>query len=125
MPPGIIDRKSHVGSSDIRTMIRRLFSIARACLSIMIPGMKPLVSSIALVLAVATLSPSAQSKRAAAPAARQPFTVVEATIPAMRAAMEQGRITSRDLVEQYLVRIATYEDRLHAAITVNPQALAI
>jgi len=37
--------------------------------------------------------------------------------------MEQGRLTSRELVRQYLIRIATYEDRLHAAITVNPHAL--
>jgi len=54
---------------------------------------------------------------------RQPFTVVEATIPEMRTAMEQGRLTAHDLVQQYLTRIATYEDRLHAAITVNPKAL--
>ncbi|HEY6390140.1 MAG TPA: amidase family protein, partial [Bryobacteraceae bacterium] len=54
---------------------------------------------------------------------RAPFNVVEAGIPAMRAAMEQGRITSRDLVTQYLIRIALYEDKLHAAITVNRLAL--
>ncbi len=53
----------------------------------------------------------------------QPFNVVEAGIPQMRAAMEQGRLTSRDLVTQYLVRIALYEDKLHAAITVNRLAL--
>src|SRR5947209_1027641 len=55
---------------------------------------------------------------------RHAFTVVEAGIPEMRSAMEQGRVSSRELVIQYLVRIATYEDRLHAAITVNPNALA-
>ena len=55
---------------------------------------------------------------------RRPFTVVEATIPEMRTAMEQGRVTSRELVLQYLARIATYEDKLHAAITVNRRALA-
>ena len=38
--------------------------------------------------------------------------------------MEQGRTTSRDIVTQSLVRIATYEDRLNAAITINPRALA-
>jgi amidase len=65
------------------------------------------------------------SKSRRPPAPRQPFTVVEATIPEMRAAMEQGRLTSRELVQQYLNRIAIYEDRLHAAITVNPRALAI
>ncbi len=41
----------------------------------------------------------------------------------MRAAMEQGRVTSRELVTQYLTRIAFYEDKLHAAITVNRHAL--
>jgi len=64
----------------------------------------------------------AQTKKTAA-AARQPFSVVEASILDMRSAMEQGRVTSKDLVRQYLVRIATYEDKLHAAITVNPRAL--
>ena len=51
------------------------------------------------------------------------FTVVEATIPQMQAAMKAGRVTSHDLVQQSLTRIATYEDKLHAAITVNPNAL--
>jgi amidase len=51
------------------------------------------------------------------------FTVVDATIPAMMAAMKEGGVTSRDLVEQYLIRIATYEDKLNAVITVNPNAL--
>jgi amidase len=51
------------------------------------------------------------------------FNVVEATIPETRAAMEQGRITSRELVALHLIRIGLYEDRLHAAITVNHNAL--
>ena len=37
--------------------------------------------------------------------------------------MKAGRVTSRELVLQYLTRIALYEDKLHAAITVNPNAL--
>ncbi len=62
---------------------------------------------------------------ATAPAAAElPFSVVEATIPRMRAAMEQGRVTSRELVTQYLLRIATYEESLNALIAVNPKALA-
>jgi amidase len=52
-----------------------------------------------------------------------PFVVVEATIPDMRRAMEQGRITSRELVLLHLARIARYEDRLNATIAVNPRAL--
>jgi amidase len=51
------------------------------------------------------------------------FSVVEASIPEMRAALEQKRVTSRELVTQYLTRIAFYEDKLHAAITVNRHAL--
>src|SRR6185503_8880080 len=90
------------------------------------PPMKLVVASLAAVIAAGALTLAAQTKRAApASAARHTFTVVEATIPEMRTAMEQGRLTSRELVQQYLIRIATYEDRLHAAITVNPQALAL
>ena len=37
--------------------------------------------------------------------------------------MAEHRITSREIVLQYLVRIATYEDKLHAIITVNGKAL--
>ena len=51
------------------------------------------------------------------------FSVVEATIPQMAAAMAEKRVTSREIVRQYLVRIAVYEDRLNAALAVNPRAL--
>ena len=53
------------------------------------------------------------------------FSVVESTIRQMQAALKDGRITSRGLVEQYLQRLALYEHRLHAAIAVNPEALAL
>jgi hypothetical protein len=55
--------------------------------------------------------------------AQPPFSVVEATIADMQAAMQQKRITSRGIVQQYLDRIAKYEDRLNAIITLNPRAL--
>ena len=51
------------------------------------------------------------------------FTVVETSIAETRSALEKRSITSRELVALYLQRIATYEDKLHAAITVNPRAL--
>src|SRR5260370_9671295 len=70
-----------------------------------------------LTTAALTLCLHAQGQR------RTSFSVVEATIPEMRAAMEQGRVTSRELVTQYLSRIAFYEDKLHAAITSNRHAL--
>jgi amidase len=56
-------------------------------------------------------------------ASAAPFRVVEATIPEMQQALKDGRVTSHELVLQYLVRIATYEDKLNAIITVNPKAL--
>jgi amidase len=52
------------------------------------------------------------------------FALIEATIPQMRSAMESRRLTSRELVTQYLARLATYEHRVHAALAVNPHALA-
>jgi amidase len=61
----------------------------------------------------------------ALPAQARSFTVVETSIADMRRALEQKRTTSREIVRQSLERIALYEDRLHAVITVNPRALAI
>ena len=43
----------------------------------------------------------------------------------MQAALKSGRVTSREIVRQYLQRIGMYEDMLHAAITVNPKALEL
>src|SRR5262245_33243837 len=61
----------------------------------------------------------------AAGAQSQPpaFSVVEATIPAMQEALAKKRVTSRELVIQYLTRIAMYEDRLNAALYINPDAI--
>lgn len=56
--------------------------------------------------------------------ASEPFDVVEATIPEMQRAMTEGRITSRELVEAHLVRIATYEERVNGVMHVNAAALA-
>ncbi len=56
-------------------------------------------------------------------AQQPPFTVVDATIGGMQEAMARGRVTSRELVQQSLLRIALYEDRLNAIVTVNPGAL--
>jgi hypothetical protein len=75
---------------------------------------------VASVLGLAGVSlPAQQSARPT----RATFDVFEASIPDMQAAMKAGRTTSHDIVQQYLTRIAKYEDLLHAAITVNPKAL--
>ncbi|HQZ16533.1 MAG TPA: amidase family protein [Vicinamibacteria bacterium] len=78
----------------------------------------------ALLIAAAASGAAAQKPAKAAPAPPpKPFSVVEATIPEMRLALEQKRTTSREIVLQYLTRIAMYEDQLNAAITVNRDAL--
>jgi amidase len=59
---------------------------------------------------------------AAEPAA-VPLSVLVATIPEIRAALDAGRTTSTELVTQYLTRIGLYEPTLHAALIVNPRAL--
>src|SRR4051812_28964218 len=63
--------------------------------------------------------PPAQKPRPQTP----PFSVFEASIPEMEAAMKAGRTSSHEIVQQYLTRIALYEDKLNAAITINPDAL--
>jgi len=52
-----------------------------------------------------------------------PFDVAEATVPEMVQALEEGRVTSRELVEAHLIRIALHEERLNAVLAVNPRAL--
>ncbi len=77
-----------------------------------------------LLSATTTLYAQTRTLRPAVPARRQSFSVVEATIPEMQAAMEDGRVTSRELVTQYLLRIALYNSKLNAVIAVNPNALS-
>lgn len=77
--------------------------------------------SVLILAAVGVLAVAPQ--RHSEVASKDLFSVVEATIPQMRTAMEERRVTSRQIVLQYLARIATYEDRLNAVITVNPKAL--
>jgi len=56
-------------------------------------------------------------------AAHAEFNVVEASIAEMQQAMASGRTTSRELVQQYLMRIALYDKKLNAVATVNPNVL--
>jgi amidase len=83
--------------------------------------MKHTVSLIALLLLANAQAPA--PARPAPKAKPVAFSVFEASISDMQAAMKSGRTTAHEIVQQYLTRIATYEDTLHAAITVNPKAL--
>ena len=82
--------------------------------------MRLFISGTSLVMLVS--SAAAAQRPSTTPA---PFSVVEASIADLRSAMEQKRATSREIVLQYLTRIAKYEDRINAIITVNPRALEI
>jgi len=70
-----------------------------------------------------TLTLAACGERQAATEA-VPIKVETASIADMQAAMRDGRITSRQIVTQYLTRIGLYEDRLNAAVAINANALA-
>src|SRR5215469_5770767 len=74
------------------------------------------------IVAMAGLLLATQSRPPASPA-EQPFTVVESSIREMQTAMAERRVTAREIVRQYLTRIATYEDKLNAVIVVNPHAI--
>ena len=76
-----------------------------------------------LAALVSSCDPEVGVSVATSPAGQ--FDVVEATIPEMLGAMEAGQLTSRELVQQYLTRIALYENLLNPTITVNGNALAV
>lgn len=92
-----------------------LYALAAACLSTYAPGG---------FAHAKTKKPPKTPAAALEPPKLPPFNVVEASIPEMRKAMETGRVTSHELTLQYLTRIALYENKLHAVITVNPNVLA-
>ena len=77
---------------------------------------RPLLLVGAIFTAVAVSSVSTHAEE---------FSIVEATIPEMQAAMEERRVTSRDLVTAYLIRLGLYENTINAAISVNAKALEI
>jgi amidase len=81
-------------------------------------SVRPLAALFLATVAVAACSPAPQPPPAA------PFSVVEASFAEMQQAMAEGRVTSRQLVEQYLQRIALYEERVNATLAVNARALA-
>jgi len=78
------------------------------------------MNSSVVLLALATVSvPALHGQRRD----RNEFTVVEATISQMQEALKKKRVASRELVQQYLQRIAMYEDKLNATLAVSSKAL--
>jgi amidase len=65
-------------------------------------------------------------QKSAASSGRGNFEIMEATIAEAHAAMRAGKLTSHQLVEQYLRRIRAYDQttRLNAIVLINPNALA-
>jgi len=89
--------------------------------------MPRMIGTLSRVTFIASLFAAAAGLSACAsepPPPPKPFDVVEATIPEMQKAMAEGRVTSRRIVEQYLVRMGLYEERVNAALAVSGKALA-
>ncbi len=83
-----------------------------------------LVVTLAIGLAVSTL----HAKFAPTRAPQTTFDVMEKTIPQLQDAMAGGTITSRELVEIYLARIAAYDKQgpaLNTMVALNSQALKV
>lgn len=83
--------------------------------------MRSTAIGLALVWAVLPCCRSGDAQLADA----MPFHLEEASILQLQSAMEAGTVSSRDLVEMYLARIAAYDDQgpaINAMIHVNPRA---
>jgi amidase len=80
--------------------------------------MRRLASLLLVVIAVAIVT-NTVGVRGQAPA----FNVVEATILDMQAALESRRVTSRQLVQLHMDRIARYEDQINAVAYLSRTAL--
>jgi amidase len=76
-----------------------------------------------LLVAAAAVTLLAQG-RGGSQRTAQKFTVFETSIPELQAALKDGRTTSKEIVIQYLTRIAMYEDKVNATLAVNPNAIA-
>src|SRR5262245_58683623 len=79
--------------------------------------------ALTLLVAAAAVTLLAQG-RGGSQRTAQKFSVFETSIPELQAALKDGRTTSKEIVIQYLTRIAMYEDKLNATLAVNPNAIA-
>ena len=87
--------------------------------------MKRVVVTFAVLLSVVTIAAPRPLAQPQLPSAAE-FRLVEATVADMQRALQTGLITSEQLVQMYLARLAVYEDvgpAVNAFIYVNPAAL--
>ena len=81
----------------------------------------------ALALGWLAVSPAPLRAQTPGDDAAAGFDVAEASIPELQAALESGQVTSVDLVDAYLARIAAYDrsgPMLNAIVRVHPEARA-
>jgi Asp-tRNA(Asn)/Glu-tRNA(Gln) amidotransferase A subunit family amidase len=87
----------------------------------------PLLVAAALAASLAHATAGQTAPAASNPPAA-PYDVVEKSIFALQPAMQDGKVTSRQLVEAYLARIRAYDQagpRINAFIALNPDALSV
>ena len=77
----------------------------------------------AVTMTVLACSPTPEPEPVADEGEAGPPEIVEATIAELQAAMTEGRVTSRQLIDLYLERFRAHEDTLNAAITLNPMMI--
>jgi len=85
-----------------------------------------IIATVTIVFAF-TFSLILSATRATAQPAQTEFDVMDKSIPELQSAMEAGAITSRQLVQIYLARIAAYDKQgpaINALVALNPEALA-
>jgi amidase len=89
-------------------------------------GARPILSAAVAIAIVWTPVIAIAGQRTGASQEPAPFTVVEATIDDVQAALRTHKLTCRRLVELYLDRIRAYDKAgpaLNAVQTINPRAL--
>jgi amidase len=80
-------------------------------------------SAVVVVVAAVLVASGRASPPAGNRLAEPSFRVAETSLADLKAALAARRVTSREIVSQYLIRLALYEHRVHAAIAINPRAL--
>jgi Asp-tRNA(Asn)/Glu-tRNA(Gln) amidotransferase A subunit family amidase len=82
-----------------------------------------IATALTTALALSVIGLDGSTGQTQAVSASASFDVFEKDIADLQRAMRDGRVTSRQLVEQYLARIKAYDGSINAIIALNPAAL--